>query len=120
MSEQRPFVAVANSAGYMADNLSHLYAWLQSDAVRDFRARPTKVALGAAVDDLLGNPATLRVDADDADPERYPTGERESPRDDITFPVDRFIAVEPPDAVLLLQQVPPAPHVEEGTNERTG
>ena len=103
-----PFLRVSLTAGFTGNNIGVLSAWLQSDAVRGFRVRPTKLALGADVAALLGDPATLRVDADDADPELYPTGERQSPRDDLTFPVDRDYSPKPlADAVWLLQQTPP-------------
>jgi hypothetical protein len=103
-----PFVIVSMTAGLSAANVPVLYAWLQSDTVRDARTRPTKLALGTDIAAALDNPAVLRVDADAADGELYPTGERISPTDDLVFPVDRaYSPPPPPDAVWLLRQVPP-------------
>lgn len=111
MSEQtvpaQPFILTSMIAGITATNLHHLYAWLQGDAVREMRSRPTKLALGTDVATLLDNPVTLRIDADEANPEMFPTGPRTSPQDDLTFPVDDTIPVDDPSAVWLLQQVPP-------------
>jgi hypothetical protein len=117
MSEPaQPFIRVSASAGYNGDNLPHLAAWLQSDAVRTFRSRPTRLDAGADVFLLMGGGPTVRVDADDADPDMYPTGERQSPRDDLTFAL-REASDIPADSVYLLQQVPPGPSAEGGTDD---
>src|SRR4029450_13349252 len=82
-----PFLRVACGAGYGPDNLDVLYAWLQSDAVREQGIR--KVQVGTAVDLALGGVVVLRVPASAANPEWFPTGPRQSPQDDLTCPIER-------------------------------
>src|SRR4029453_5705127 len=100
-----PFLRVACGAGYGAATLDVLYAWLQSDAGREQGIR--KVQVGTAVDLALGGVAVLRVPATAANPEWFPTGERQSPKDDLTFPIERNATDLAADEIWLLHQVPP-------------
>jgi hypothetical protein len=93
-------------AGITAPTVAHVWAWLQSDAVRVYRARPTRLDAGSDAYALIGGQPVVRVAATDADADLFPTGERTSPQDDLTFAVTTSPDV-PADAIWLLQQVPP-------------
>ena len=107
MSERapaQPFVRAAAGSGFTAATLPVLDAWLQSDTVRDQHI--FKLQVGSDLYQTMGGRPTYRVLATAANPDLYPTGERQSPQDDLTYTVEEQAALAPTE-VWLLHQVPP-------------